>query len=54
MRRKGSNLGKSSSNTCDVFLWGYLKQRADRPLPKSIQNLKYNIKREKENIDENF
>ena len=33
-------------NTCDFFLWEYLKQRVYHPLPKSIQDMKNNIKRE--------
>ena len=36
-------------NTCDFFFWGYLKQRVYHSLPKSIQDLKNNIKREIEN-----
>ena len=33
-------------NPCDFFLWGYLKQRAYKPLPKTLEDLKCNITRE--------
>jgi hypothetical protein len=39
-------------NACDFFLWGYLKERAYKPLPNTIHDLKENIKREIKNIDE--
>jgi len=41
-------------NPCDYFLWGYLKARVYSPLPKSIDELKVNIKREIKNIDKNI
>ena len=33
-------------NPCDFFLWGYLKERAYCPLPKTIDESKLNIERE--------
>lgn len=33
-------------NPCDYFLWGYLKEVAYNPLPKTIDDLKANIARE--------
>lgn len=33
-------------NPCDFFLWGYLKAKVYNPLPKTLDDLKENIKRE--------
>ena len=38
-------------NPCDYFLWGYLKGRVYNPLPKTLNDLKVNIKREIKNIN---
>jgi hypothetical protein len=37
-------------NPCDFYLWGYLKNRANLPMPKSILELKAIIAREMKNI----
>ena len=37
-------------NPCDYFLWGYLKDRVYKPLPKTLDDLKVNIEREIINI----
>jgi hypothetical protein len=37
-------------NPCDNFLWGYLKDRVYKPLPKTLDDLKVNIEREIINI----
>jgi len=37
-------------NPCDFYLWGYLKSRVYRPIPKSVSELKANIAREIKNI----
>ena len=37
-------------NPCDYFLWGYLKDRVYKPLPKTLDDLKVNIGREIGNI----
>ena len=37
-------------NICDFFLWGYLKARVYKPLPKNLEDLKENIEREIKNI----
>lgn len=41
-------------NPCDFFLWGYLKARVYNPLPKTINDLKKNIKREIKKIDQDM
>ena len=41
-------------NPCDYFLWGYLKSKVYRPIPKTIEELKANIVRECKNIDKTF
>jgi uncharacterized protein YukJ len=33
-----------------LFVWGYLKQRVYNPLPKTLEDLKFNLTREIENI----
>jgi len=33
-------------NPCDFYLWGYLKARVYNPLPKTLDELKSNIRRE--------
>lgn len=38
-------------NPCDFFLWGYLKSKVYKPLPKNLDDLKANIEREIKNID---
>jgi hypothetical protein len=38
-------------NVCDFFLWGYLKARVYSPIPKTIEELKENIRREIQNIE---
>ena len=37
-------------NPCDFYLLGYLKARVYNPLPKTLDELKSNIKREIEKI----
>jgi hypothetical protein len=37
-------------NPCDFYLWGYLKARVYNPLPKTLDELKSNIRREIEKI----
>jgi hypothetical protein len=37
-------------NPCDYFLWGYLKDRVYKPMPKTLDDLKVNIEREIRNI----
>jgi len=37
-------------NPCDFYLWGYLKSRVYKPLPKTLEDLKVNIEREIQNI----
>lgn len=39
-------------NPCDFFLWGYLKARVYNPLPKTLNDLRQNIEREIEKINE--
>ena len=39
-------------NPCDFFLWGYLKEKVDQPLPTTMLALKRKIKREFERIPE--
>jgi hypothetical protein len=39
-------------NPCDFFLWGYLKDRVYNPMPKTVDELKANIKREFKKITE--
>jgi len=39
-------------NPCDYFLWGYLKDRVNKPLPKTLDDLKVNIEREIRNINQ--
>jgi hypothetical protein len=39
-------------NPCDFFLWGYLKQRVYKPIPKTLDELKVNIEREIKKINE--
>lgn len=41
-------------NPCDFFLWGYLKSKVYYPLPKTLEDLKANIRREIKNINKNF
>jgi len=36
--------------SCDYFLWGYLKDRVYKPMPKTLDELKVNIEREIRNI----
>ena len=38
-------------NPCDYFLWGYLKDRVYKPMPKTLYDLKVNIEREIRNIE---
>ena len=38
-------------NPCDYFLWGYLKSKVYKPLPKSLDELKANIPREVQKIN---
>ena len=38
-------------NPCDYFLWGYLKSKVSRSLPKTLDDLKANITREIKNIN---
>ena len=38
-------------NPCDYFLWGYLKSKVYKPLPKTLDDLKANIRREVEKIN---
>jgi len=40
-------------NSCDYFLWGYLKSKVYNPLPKDLDDLKANIEREIKNISNN-
>lgn len=37
-------------NPCDYFLWGYLKSKVYKPLPKTLDDLKENITREIQKI----
>jgi len=37
-------------NPRDYFLWGYLKERVYKPMPKTIDDLKVNIERGIRNI----
>ena len=37
-------------NPCDFYLWGYLKSKVYNPLPKTLDELKSNIKRDIENM----
>ena len=37
-------------NTCDYFLWGYLKSKVYNPIPQTIDQLKNNIEREIQKI----
>ena len=39
-------------NSCDFFLWGYLKERVYHPLPTNLAALKRKIKSEFERIPE--
>ena len=39
-------------NPCDFYLWGYLKSVVYNPLPKNLDELKANIKKEIEKIEE--
>ena len=39
-----------SPDPCDYFLWGYLKDRVYKSMPKTIDDLKLNIEREIRNI----
>ena len=38
-------------NPCDYFLWGYLKSKVYKPLPKTLDDLKENITREIQKIN---
>ena len=38
-------------NLCDYFLWGYLKSKVYKPLPKTLNDLKENITREIQKIN---
>ena len=38
-------------NPCDYFLWGYLKSNVYKPLPKTLNDLKANIRREVQKIN---
>ena len=38
-------------NTCDYFLWGYLKAKVNKPLPKTLDDLKENTAREIQKIN---
>jgi len=37
-------------NPYDYFLWGYLKDRVYKPMPKTLDDMKVNIEREIRNI----
>ena len=37
-------------NTCDFYLWGYLKSKVYNTLPKNLDELKSNIEREIKSI----
>jgi len=39
-------------NPCYYFLWGYLKDRVYKPLPKTLDDLKVNTEREIRNIEQ--
>jgi hypothetical protein len=41
-------------NPCDYFLWGYLKSVVYNPLPKTLDDLKENISREINKINNNI
>jgi len=50
---KGKRPARSPGlNPCDYFLWGYLKDRVYKPLPKTLDDLKVNIEREIRNINQ--
>ena len=38
-------------NPCDYFLWAYLKSKVYKPLPKTLDDLKANIRREVQKIN---
>ena len=38
-------------NPCAYFIWGYLKSKVYKPLPKTLDDLKANIRREVEKIN---
>ena len=38
-------------NPCDYFLWGYLKSKVYKPLPKTLDDLKADIRREVQKIN---
>ena len=37
-------------NSCNLYLWGYLKSKVYNPMPKTLKDLKANIQREVKNI----
>ena len=37
-------------NPCDVFLWGYLKSKVCNPQPKTLEDLKQNIRNKIETL----
>ena len=41
-------------NPCDYFLWGHLKALVYNPLPKTMDDLKANIRREIKKINKNI
>ena len=38
-------------NPCDYFLWAYLKSKVYKPLSKTVDDLKANIRREVQKIN---
>jgi len=41
-------------NPCNYFLWGYLKDRVYKPMPKTLDDLKVNIEHEIRNIKQDI
>ena len=52
--RRGESWLPSSPdmNPCDFFLWGYLKELVYMPLPAPLQDLRWRIEREFNNLPE--
>jgi hypothetical protein len=48
--RTSGRLGHRTSIHAIIFLWGYLKQRVNIPLPKTLEDLRSNLTGEIENI----
>ena len=54
--RRGDTWAPSSPdlNPLDFILWGYLKEKVDKPLPTSLEELKSRIKREVRDLPESM